>query len=66
VYIEMLMAIFQVAWMGIVTWAFEFTIDLMYMCYDTFWMGVLGNLCDAFISIPGLGPIVDSCWGMIA
>lgn len=65
-YIEMLMAMFQVSWMGIVTTVFELWIDMLYMCYDTFWMGVLGNLCDAIISIPGIGPIFDTIWGMIA
>jgi len=65
-YIEMLMAVFQIAWMGIVTTLFEFLIDILYMCYDGLWMGFVGNMCDAFISIPGIGPIVDTIWGMLA
>ncbi|MDY6986269.1 MAG: hypothetical protein SVE93_07755 [Candidatus Thermoplasmatota archaeon] len=65
-YIEMLMAMFQVAWMGCVTTGFEIMIDMLYMCYDTFWMGVLGNMCDAIISIPVIGPMFDTMWGMIA
>ncbi len=63
-YIEMLMTMFQVAWMGIVTTLFELTIDMLYMFYDTCWMGVIGNICDAMISIPGIGPIVDTVWEM--
>jgi hypothetical protein len=65
-YFEVLMATFQIAWMGFVTTGFELMIDIMYMCYDTFWMGIIGNLCDAGISIPGIGPIIDTIWGMIA
>lgn len=62
---EVLMAMFPVAWMGIVTTCFEWTIDILYMCYDTFWMGFVGNCCDALISFPMVGNIVDTIWGLI-